>query len=331
MYQTELEFELEAELNRLMKVLERSDLGSEEAEFEGEGEIGWFRGAKDLWVIAQQGDERNENKITDAIFYDRHPDWKGRALKNAPLALRQEWIEIRDNVVRPYLAQPPAPPAPSPAPAPAPQPAAPPPTTTQEQFGYSQFSNTSQYEPFQYPYAIAAQADYRKVMGFQPYYNKINSAYPQVSIALDSHGVGNLVFSMNGRALADFVESNELKNKVLEMFGEHVAEVVFDSEAIGILGLGLTMPEYDKWRAKQQLQFTFALMAEDLSRQPWGPLQFINHDPRSLAVELANRYAEFQPIFQKYFQYFDREQELGKYGPNPPPPQDTMGPAPGSY
>jgi hypothetical protein len=118
---------------------------------------------------------------------------------------------------------------------------------------------------------------------------------------------------------------------------------------IGFLGLGLTMmdlaqglenermlkgvgPEYDKWRAKQQLQFAFALMAEDLTRKPWGPLQFINnHDPRSLAVELANRYAEFRPIWATYLGYFDREQKLGLYGANPPVPQTTMGPVPGGY
>jgi hypothetical protein len=361
MYQAELE--LEAELRNLMRVLERSDLESEIAEFEGEGEIAAFRAAKDLWVLAQQGGERNENKLTDAIFYDRHPDWKGRPLRNAPLPLRQEWIEIRDNVVRPYLVNYPAQPPAPPAPAPAPQPPAPAPTTTQEQFGYSQFRNTLQYEPFNYPAAIQAQNDYRKVSGFQPYYNKINSTYPQnarkISITLDPHGVGNLVFSMNGKAFIDFVESDELKHKAAEimagglttagtMVGEEEVHLIFKEDVIGMLGLGLTMldlaqglekermlggvgPDYDKWRDKQQLQFTFALMAEDWIRMPWGPLQFFNRDPRSLAVELANRYAEFQPIWNTYAPFFWREQELAKYGPNPPPPQTTMGPAPGGF
>lgn len=335
------EFELEAELNKLMRVLERSDLESEIAESEGEGGISLLRGARDVLVITRQGGERDENKLADAVFYDRHPDWKGRVLKNAPLALRKEWMEIRDNVVRPYLrtypARPPATPAPSP-------PAAPP--AAGEQFGFSQFANTRQYEPYKYPQAIAAQNDYLKVSGFLPYYKKISIAWPQASISLDPHGVGNLVFSMNGRAFTDFVESEELRNKALEMLAGHISEVVFTVDVIGMLGLGLTLldianglekermlggvgPEYDKWRAKQQLQFTFALAAEDLTRTNWGNLEFINHDPRSLAVELANRYAEFQPIFSRYSDYFQNERNLGIYqGHVPDRMPDVMGPAP---
>jgi hypothetical protein len=220
-----------------------------------------------------------------------------------------------------------------------------------EQFGYSQFTNTRRYEPLNYTPAMHAQNEYLKVSGFQSYYNKINTLWPQVSISLDAHGVGRLVFSVSGKAFVDSVESDELKHKAGEIMGGGLtAEIIFGDDVIGVLGLGLTMldlaqglqnermlggvgPDYDKWRAKQQLQFAFALMAEDLVRKPWGPLQFINnHDSRSLAVELATRYAEFRPVFQTYFQYFDREQQLGLYGGNPPlvqPP--TMGPAPGGF
>jgi hypothetical protein len=151
---------------------------------------------------------------------------------------------------------------------------------------------------------------------------------------------------MDGRAFTDFVESEELRNKALEMLAGHISEVVFTVDVIGMLGLGLTLldianglekermlggvgPEYDKWRAKQQLQFTFALAAEDLTRTNWGNLQFINLDPRSLAVELANRYAEFQPIFFRYSDYFQNERNLGIYqGHVPDRMPDVMGPVP---
>lgn len=346
MYRSELEFE--SELNKLMRVLERSDLESEIAEFEGEGEIDPLRAARDLWVISAQGAERNENKLTDAIFYDRHPEWKGRSLKNASVPLRQEWIAIRDNVVRAYLkiypAQPAAPPVP------APQPAGPPAAAMRESFGFSQFANTLRYEPQQYPIAIAAQNEYRSASAFQPYYNKISNAWPRVLISLDPHGVGNLVFSMDGQTFSDFVESGELKQKAGEIMAGGLTgdKLIFREDVIGMLGLALTMidlatglenermaagvgSEYDKWRAKQQLQFTFALMAEDLTRAPWGPLQFFSRDPRSLAVELASRYAGFQPIYYKYAAFFNREQDLGNdQGNVPNRTHDTVGlPPPG--
>ena len=341
------DFEFEAELNSLMKVLERSDLESEIAEFEWEAEFEPFRVARDLLVIGNQGGQRDENKLTDAIFYDRHPEWKGRQIKNASASLRQEWVEIRDTVVRPYLQNYPAvpPPPPQAPPPPAPQPAAPPLTATGEQFGFSAFQNTLNYEAAQYSPALIAQNAYQKVAGFLPYYKKISNAWPRVSISLAEHGVGNLIFSMDGRAFNDFVESEELRNKALEIMGGGVtAELFFTEDVIGMLGIGLTMidlanglnnehmvggvgPEYDKWRAKQQLQFTFGLAAEDLTRHNWGNLQFINRDARSLAVELANRYAEFRPIFVQYANAFNHEQDLARYQGNVPPPQSTMGPA----
>ena len=351
-----LELEFEAEIESLVTRLSDCDLESEIAESNGEAEFSPFRAARDLWVIGGQGGQRDENKLTDAVFYDRHPDWKGRSLKNAVLPLRQEWIGIRDGVVRPYLqnypAQPPAPLPPSPASAPSPSA---PSRAAQDPFGFSQFSNILKYESYKYPMAIAAQNAYRKVSGFQTYYNRINTLWPQVSISLDEHGIGNLVFSINGRAFADSMESDELKQKAHEIMGGGLTSsggvpedrIIFEEDVIGMLGLGLTMldlaqglnrermvggvgPEYDKWRAKQQLQFTFSLVAEDWTRKPWGPLQFINRDPRSLAVELANRYAEFQPVFYDYANYYNREHDLGLYeGSVPDRVPPTMGPAAG--
>lgn len=64
---------------------------------------------------------RNENYLTDIVFSARHPERKGRALQAHERRLRQEWIEIRNRLVRPALAKAvapssqPAPPSPSPA------------------------------------------------------------------------------------------------------------------------------------------------------------------------------------------------------------------------
>jgi len=105
------DLELEFELESLMAKLATSDL-----EGEAEGEAQPARLNKDRSVISAQLGRgiRDENKITDAVFDDRHPEWTGKSLRNAQLALRQEWIQIRDGAVRPQLRQPP--PAQQPAP-----------------------------------------------------------------------------------------------------------------------------------------------------------------------------------------------------------------------
>jgi hypothetical protein len=57
------------------------------------------------------------NKLTDAVFYNRHPEWKGKSLSGGSQALRKEWVQIRDAIVRPFLKrQPAAKPAAKPAP-----------------------------------------------------------------------------------------------------------------------------------------------------------------------------------------------------------------------
>lgn len=339
------ELELEAELNKLMKVLERSDLEREIAE--AEEEIGPFLAARDLWVIGGQGGERDENKLTDAIFYDRHPQWKGRGLKNAALPLRQEWIEIRDKVVRPYLknypAQPAAPPPPSapaqPATAPPPAPAA-----AGEQFGFSQFSNIRKYQPTKYPFALAAQNGFQQVSAFMPYFTKIMIIASNVGISLSEHG-DKLVFHLDGQLFGQAVESAELRGKVTEMMAHGSLDLIFDEHLIGLLGLGLTLlevaegienermlkgigPEYDKWRETKKLQFAFSLVAEDVRRHNWGTIIFNSGDPRDIAVDLAVWHARFVPVHARYLEYWDLEHYLGLYQGNVPeriPP--VMGPA----
>jgi Penicillin-insensitive murein endopeptidase len=68
---------------------------------------------------------RDENRLTDLIFYRRHPERGSRPLATGELTLQREWLAIREQIVRPALraARPtggsPAPAA-QPAPAPAP-------------------------------------------------------------------------------------------------------------------------------------------------------------------------------------------------------------------
>ena len=46
---------------------------------------------------------RDENQLTNAVFYNRHPVWKGKPLKNASAALKNEWVQLRAGVVRNFL------------------------------------------------------------------------------------------------------------------------------------------------------------------------------------------------------------------------------------
>lgn len=47
--------------------------------------------------------ERNLNKITDMLFYARHPERRGAKLRQEDTGLVREWRSIRDHVVRPAL------------------------------------------------------------------------------------------------------------------------------------------------------------------------------------------------------------------------------------
>jgi Uncharacterized protein conserved in bacteria (DUF2272) len=65
---------------------------------------------------------RNENELTDLVFFVRHPERNGRALsRNEPnyRELSAEWVAIRNSLVQPLLASP-APPSTPPTPAPLP-------------------------------------------------------------------------------------------------------------------------------------------------------------------------------------------------------------------
>jgi hypothetical protein len=114
----EAEFELEAELENLMGILAESDMEGEAEDFAPATSSGIdpLRLPRDQGVIGYHLAQGvvDENQLTDAVFFDRHPERHGRLLEPSELALRREWLEIRALIVRPMLrprpvSQPPAP------------------------------------------------------------------------------------------------------------------------------------------------------------------------------------------------------------------------------
>jgi D-alanyl-D-alanine dipeptidase len=76
------------------------------------------QGIQQVQAAIAQG-SRDPGKLTDLIFYARHPERQGRRLAAGEQALVREWLQIRENIVRPILSH-----SASAAPAPAPAPAA---------------------------------------------------------------------------------------------------------------------------------------------------------------------------------------------------------------
>jgi hypothetical protein len=99
------ELEFEAELESLMALLDRSDL---ESEVEGEVPIDpKARRRRDETVAGDQiaHGVTDENRLTDSVFYDRHPEWTGKKLKPTDMTFRREWVQTRDAIVRPMLKE----------------------------------------------------------------------------------------------------------------------------------------------------------------------------------------------------------------------------------
>ena len=75
--------------------------------------------AKGGWAtaiaIAVGTGQRDLNKLTNMVFWFRHPQLIGQKLRSDQVDLAREWVQIRDTIVRPALAGR----TPSPAPAPA--------------------------------------------------------------------------------------------------------------------------------------------------------------------------------------------------------------------
>jgi GH25 family lysozyme M1 (1,4-beta-N-acetylmuramidase) len=54
--------------------------------------------------LAYQHGEHHVDRLTDLVFFGRHPELSGRALRADEKALSSEWLAIRDGVVRPAVA-----------------------------------------------------------------------------------------------------------------------------------------------------------------------------------------------------------------------------------
>ena len=55
---------------------------------------------------AIQSGIHDENRLTDLVFNTRHPERNGQKLASGEKQLAQEWVEIRDKLVRPALRTP---------------------------------------------------------------------------------------------------------------------------------------------------------------------------------------------------------------------------------
>lgn len=67
----------------------------------------------------------DSSKLTNAVFFARHPELGGRAIRAGETSLANEWTAILRDIVQPALAQHGAGGAPSPSPSPSPRPVAP--------------------------------------------------------------------------------------------------------------------------------------------------------------------------------------------------------------
>lgn len=77
----------------------------------GSGRIGLIipplRSIREAIIIHQalRRGTRNENKLTNLVFFNRHPELGGRAIKSHESKLANEWLAIRNKQVRPVLAK----------------------------------------------------------------------------------------------------------------------------------------------------------------------------------------------------------------------------------
>jgi hypothetical protein len=74
-----------------------------ETELLSEMEMVGITSEGDAIRIATSRGVRDENGLTDMVFFARHPERQGRALSSNEQQLIQEWIGIRDRLVRPAL------------------------------------------------------------------------------------------------------------------------------------------------------------------------------------------------------------------------------------
>ena len=70
--------------------------------FGAAGTLGSVLGVTEA-AAAFAGGERSPDRLTDLIFYARHPERGGRPIARGETQCANEWLWIRDNVVQPAL------------------------------------------------------------------------------------------------------------------------------------------------------------------------------------------------------------------------------------
>lgn len=81
------------------------DESAEEPEDEAEGEAESLLLEPFRLAMAVARGERDEGKLTNDVFFARHPELGRRAIAPGETALAEEWCNIRDRLVRPLLAR----------------------------------------------------------------------------------------------------------------------------------------------------------------------------------------------------------------------------------
>lgn len=106
---------MESLLDEILRERERRDGSAFDSEWEGPAGLGTVaanvrqmlqRGLWHLGVrLAIVRGERDENKLTNMVFFARHPELGGRRIRKGETRLAQEWLAIRDRIVRPALTK----------------------------------------------------------------------------------------------------------------------------------------------------------------------------------------------------------------------------------
>lgn len=77
----------------------------DERGYDGEDEAGSSFLEPFRVAMAVARGQRDENALTNGVFFARHPELGGRAIAPGEKALAAEWLDIRDRLVRPLLAR----------------------------------------------------------------------------------------------------------------------------------------------------------------------------------------------------------------------------------
>ena len=67
----------------------------------------FLKDGKEEWAIfyAISQEIKDESKLTNLVFFTRHPELNGRAIKPDEKSLAKEWLKIRNEKVRPILSK----------------------------------------------------------------------------------------------------------------------------------------------------------------------------------------------------------------------------------